>query len=219
MKYLSKLSFVDAKHIGIQGHSFGGFETNYLITHSNLFAAAAEAAGNSDPISAYLTLLPFYNSVESYSKQDQMENDHENYHATPWEAPGVYRSDSPVMNADKVSAPLLIMHNPKDNQVQWRQGIEMYMALRRLGKRVWMLEYDNSGHTLNRNDAQDYSLRLTQFFDHYLKNEPQPVWMSRGIPPELKDSKTGLELDTSANENQDLPVWWHGKYQLSHKRL
>lgn len=219
VKYLSKLSFVDAKHIGIQGHSFGGFETNYLITHSNLFAAAAEAAGNSDPISAYLTLLPFYNSVESYSKQDQMENDHENYHATPWEAPGVYRSDSPVMNADKVSAPLLIMHNPKDNQVQWRQGIEMYMALRRLGKRVWMLEYDNSGHTLNRNDAQDYSLRLTQFFDHYLKNEPQPVWMSRGIPPELKDSKTGLELDTSANENQDLPVWWHGKYQLSHKRL
>lgn len=196
-QYLATLPFVDGKKMAIQGHSFGGLETSYLVTHSHLFAAAAEAAGSTDPISAYLTLAPVYSPIEATSKQNLMENAHELYGATPWQRPDLYQRNSAVLHADQVTTPLLIMHNEKDNSVQWRQGIEFYMALRRLGKTAWMLQYDNGHHGVNDEDAVDYTIRLTQFFDYYLKDAPPPVWMTKGVPYKLKGIETGYKLDLS----------------------
>jgi hypothetical protein len=93
------------------------------------------------------------------------------------------------------------MHNEKDNNIQWRQGIEMYMALRRLGKRVWMLQYENGNHTLvDIKDSYDYTIRLNQFFDFYLKHIPPPKWMTEGIPAKMKDLTTGYDLDYSGKQ-------------------
>jgi len=196
-QHLSQMPYVDAKKMAIQGHSFGGLETNYLVTHTHLFAAAAEVAGSSDPISAYLTLVPFPDGgfIENASPQSGIETSHQLYGATPWQRPDLYLKNSAVLSADRVTAPLLIMHNMKDEQIQWRQGVELYMALRRMGKKVWMLQYDEGGHGVWGKDAVDYTIRLTQFFDYYLKGAPPPKWMMVGVPARLKGVEAGYELD------------------------
>ncbi|HEY8897948.1 MAG TPA: prolyl oligopeptidase family serine peptidase, partial [Niastella sp.] len=194
---LCKRSYIDSNRLAIQGHSFGGLETNYIFTHSNKFAAAAEGAGFTDVMSSYLTLTgKGMGSVDIDAVQEHKERDHELYGATPWEKPELYLDNSPVWSAHNATAPLLMFHNKKDEQVQWRQGVEMYMALRRLGKPCWMLQYDNSGHILlDRKDALDYTIRLTQFFDHYLKHQPAPRWMTEGIPAKFKQIEDRYELD------------------------
>jgi dienelactone hydrolase len=196
-QYLSTMPYINNKKMAVQGHSFGAGETNYILTHTNIFAAAAEAAGVSDRVSNYLTLAPFMSSIEHSSTQTETERGHSLTGATLWERPDLYIKSSAVLNADKVATPLLIMHNEKDNQIPWRQGVEFYMALRRLGKKSWMLQYDNGDHGVIGNDAKDYTIRLTQFFDHYLKDKPAPVWMTRGVPFSKKGIETGYEMDTT----------------------
>ncbi len=196
---LSKLPYVNKEKLGIQGHSFGGMETNYLVTNTNRFAAAAEAAGITDPVSAYLTLVKFWTSVEHYSRQEVMERGHELYGTTLWKRPDLFLENSAVLNAHKTTTPILIYHNEKDHQINSRQGVEFYMALRRLGKKCWMLQYDDSDHGLAENDGKDYTIRLTQFFDHYLKDAPPPKWMTKGIGASMKGIETGYDLDPSGN--------------------
>jgi dipeptidyl aminopeptidase/acylaminoacyl peptidase len=197
-QYLSKLPFVDAGKMAIQGHSFGGFQTNYVITRTSMFAAAAEFAGISDPVSSFLTLAPFLSSIEH---QDRLSRTETTCRATPWDRPDLHRKGSAVLNADKISTPLLITHNVQDNQIPWRQGVEMYMALRRLGKKVWMLQYDEESHWLfAKKNAADYTVRLTQFFDHYLKGTPPPKWMTEGVPAKLEAIEPRYELDISGTK-------------------
>jgi dienelactone hydrolase len=197
--YLSKLPYIDSKHLGIQGHSFGGGETNYLVTHTNLFAAACSFAGTvSDQVSAYLG--PFRNkgnAISSY-RIAHSENGHEMIGATLWERPDLYFRSSSVFNADRVTTPLLLVHNEADEQTDWGQSFELFTALWRLGKPVWMLQYDGEGHTLNKEeDARDFTIRLTQFFDHYLKGAPASVWMTKGVPAKLKGIDAGLAIDST----------------------
>jgi dipeptidyl aminopeptidase/acylaminoacyl peptidase len=195
-KYLSGLRYVDERRMGLQGHSFGGFETNYIVTHSHRFGAAAEFSGMSDMISWYLSLtggagednLDFLQSME---EMGIVRNG-----ATLWERRDLYEDASAVLWADQVNTPLLLVHNKKDGVVPWRQGVEWYLALRRLRKPSWMLQYDESNHSNADRDARDYTLRLTQFFGYYLKGEPPPRWMTEGIPARLKGIDSGLELDT-----------------------
>ena len=194
--YLSKLSFVNPQKMAIQGHSWGGAQINYLITHTNIFAAACEFAGVTDNISSYLTLTAFNGPEEHSSHYGLTEWLFGAFH-TPWEKKNEYLNSSTVLNADKVTTPLLIVHNKKDNQISWRQGLELYMALRRLNKKVWMLQYDNSGHAIYDEDAMDYTVRLNQFLDYYLKDKRPPLWMTRGIPAALKGIDSGLALDSS----------------------
>jgi dipeptidyl aminopeptidase/acylaminoacyl peptidase len=99
---------------------------------------------------------------------------------------------------DKVTTPLLMFHCEQDVAMPWEQAVELFMALRRLNKKAWLLEYDNGDHELvDDRDAADLTIRVTQFFDHYLKGTSAPVWMTRGIPARLKGIESGLEVDTS----------------------
>ncbi|MHA4811733.1 alpha/beta hydrolase family protein [Flavitalea flava] len=196
---LSKRSYVDLKRMGLAGHSWGGYETNYLVTHSHLFEAASEGAGPSDFISDYNGI----NGLNGIGPchQSLYEVGQSRIGGTLWQKPDLFIENSPIFNADQVTTPLLIVHNKNDKSVPWSQGVEMFTALRRLGKRVWMLQYDNEEHNLTQaGNIIDYTIRLTQFFDHYLKNLPAPKWMTEGIPASQKGIVDGLELDLSRNE-------------------
>ncbi len=171
--------FVDEKRIGIQGHSWGGYQIAYMVTRTNLFAAAEAGAPVVNMISAYGGIR----WESGLSRMFQYEQSQTRLGGSLWEKPMLYIENSPIFFADKVRTPLLMMHNDADGAVPWYQGIEYYMALRRLGKPVWMLNYNGQGHGLTqRHHRTDFAIRMMQFFDHYLKDAPMPVWMKRGVP-------------------------------------
>ncbi|MCL4844569.1 MAG: prolyl oligopeptidase family serine peptidase, partial [Bryobacteraceae bacterium] len=99
------------------------------------------------------------------------------------DAPLKYLENSPIFHANRVKTPLLMVHNDQDDAVPWYQGIEIYLALRRLDKEVYLLNYNGEFHGLRRRQNQkDWTIRMQQFFDHHLKDAPKPEWMERGVP-------------------------------------
>jgi dipeptidyl aminopeptidase/acylaminoacyl peptidase len=171
---LSALSWVDRQKLGLQGHSFGGYITNYLITHNDLFAAAQSSAGPVNFFSGYGAIR----KITGTAMQQLYEHGQNNMGATPWDRPLRYLKNSPVIRANKVHTPLLLMHNDNDNAVPFAQSIELFTALRRLQRPVWLIRYSNEGHQLFRVPEQlDFTIRQQQFFDHYLKGKPAPDWM------------------------------------------
>ena len=180
--------FVDEKHIGVQGHSWGGYQTAYLVTRTNLFAAAEAGAPVVNMISAYGGVR----WESGLSRMFQYEKSQSRLGGTLWQKPMLYLENSPIFFADKIQTPLLMMHNDADGAVPWYQGIEYYMALRRLHKPVWMLNYNGQGHGLTqRQDRTDFAIRMMQFFDHYLKAAPMPPWMKQGISAVEKGTTKG----------------------------
>jgi dipeptidyl aminopeptidase/acylaminoacyl peptidase len=125
----------------------------------------------------------------------QYEKSQSRIGGTLWEKLNLYIENSPLFKADKITAPLLLMNNDNDGAVPWYQGIEFFTALRRLGKPIWMLVYNGEEHNLTKwKNRKDLSIRMAQFFDHYLKNEPMPAWMARGRPATDKQKTMGYEL-------------------------
>mgnify|MGYP005725227989 CR=1 FL=1 len=185
--------FVDKKRIGVQGHSWGGYQIAYLITRSNLFAAAEAGAPVSNMVSAYGGIR----WGSGMSRMFQYERTQSRIGGTLWEYPLRYIENSPIFWADKIETPLMYMHNDEDGAVPWYQGIELFVALRRLNQPVWMLNYNGEAHGLRQHKNQvDFAIRMQQFFDHYLKDAPAPVWMQEGVPAVKKGKTMGTELVT-----------------------
>ena len=196
-EFIKKYPWVDGEHIGIQGQSWGGYQVAMLVTMTDIYACAEAGAPVSNMFSAYGGIR----WGSGLSRAFQYEKQQSRIGATPWENPELYIENSPVFHADKVKTPLLIMHNDADGAVPWWQGIEYFTDLRRLGKQVWMLSYNNDDHNLMKwPNRVDLSIRMMQFFDHFLKGEPMPVWMSQGIPATKKGKENAYELDPSADK-------------------
>ncbi len=188
---LIKQGFIDEDRIGVQGHSWGGYQIAFLVTKTNLFRAAAAGAVVSNMTSAYGGIR----WSSGMSRMFQYERTQSRIGATLWEAPLRYIENSPVFWADKVETPLLMMHNDADGAVPWYQGIEYFVALRRLGKPVWMVTYNDEPHwPVTFHEKRDWNIRMQQFFDHFLKDAPAPVWLEYGIPATEKGRTLGLEL-------------------------
>lgn len=184
-----KYPWIDKERIGIDGQSWGGYQTSYLVTRTDMFACAGSGAPVSNMTSAYGGIR--WGSGDS--RQAQYENGQSRIGRNLWEAPELYIANSPIFKADRVNTPLLIMHNDNDGAVPWYQGIEYFMALRRLEKPVWMLQYNGEAHNIRaRKNRKDITKRLQQFFDHYLKGEPMPRWMQEGISPLRKGQDLGF---------------------------
>ncbi len=182
---------IDRNRIGIDGQSWGGYQTAFLVTRTDMFACAGSGAPVSNMTSAYGGIR--WGSGDS--RMGQYEMGQSRIGKTLWESPELYIANSPVFHADRVTTPLLIMHNDADGAVPWYQGIEMFMALRRLHKPVWMLQYNGEAHNLKeRRNRKDITIRLQQFFDHYLKGDPMPKWMKEGIPAIRKGQEMGTEF-------------------------
>jgi len=189
--------YVDKDRIGAQGHSWGGYQLAYMITRTNLFAAVEAGAPVSNMTSAYGGIR--WDS--GMNRQFQYEKTQSRIGGTLWSETLRYIENSPIFEADKIQTPLLYMHNDADGAVPWYQGIELYMALRRLQKPVWMLNYNGEPHGLRRRaNQEDLAVRMQQFFDHYLMGAPAPVWMADGIPATMKGKTLGLELTRSGGD-------------------
>ena len=187
-----KYPFADKGKMAIQGQSWGGYQTAWLVTRTNMFAAAGAGAPVSNMTSAYGGIR----WESGMTRAGQYEHGQSRIGKTLWDEGGLdlYIENSPIFNADKVETPLLIMHNDNDGAVPWYQGIEYFSDLRRLGKPCWLLEYNNEAHNLvERRNCKDLSRRLQQFFDHYLKGEPMPAWMKTGVPTDRKGEYFGFE--------------------------
>jgi dipeptidyl aminopeptidase/acylaminoacyl peptidase len=171
--------FVDENNIGIQGHSWGGYQTAYMITQTRRFKAAEAGAPVGNMTSAYSGIR--WGSGQP--RQVQYEQTQSRIARPLYEAPLEYLENSPIFHVQNVQTPLLILHNDNDDAVPWYQGIELYLALRRYGKEVYLWSYNGELHSLRRRyDQKDYTVRMQQFFDHFLKGAPAPEWMEKGIP-------------------------------------
>jgi dipeptidyl aminopeptidase/acylaminoacyl peptidase len=189
-KYLGKFKWIDTAKMAIQGHSWGGYQVAYIVTRTNIFAAAEAGAPVANMTSAYGGIR----WGTGISRQFQYEHSQTRLGATLWQKPELYIKNSPLFRADKVNTPLLMMHNDADGAVPWYQGIEYFSALRRLGKKVWLMEYNGEDHGLiERRNRKDWSIRLGQFFDHFLKGAPAAVWIKDGVPATLKGIDWGLK--------------------------
>jgi len=182
---------VDKEHIGIQGQSWGGYQVAYLITQTDMYAAAMAGAAVSNMTSAYGGIR----WGSGMSRAFQYECGQSRIGFNLWEAPETYIKNSPIFYADKVVTPLLMMHNDADGAVPWYQGIEYFSALRRLNKKVWMLVYNNEEHNLTKwPNRMDLDIRMMQFFDYYLKETAEPRWMKEGIDAIEKGMDLKYEL-------------------------
>ncbi len=188
----NKYNWIDTNKLGLQGQSWGGYQTAQLITMTNKYACGMAGAPVSNMFSAYGGIR--WNS--GLSRMFQYERTQSRIGCTIWDCPELYIENSPIFGLPKVNTPLLIMHNDADGSVPWYQGIEMFVGLRRLDKPVWMLNYTGDDHNLRQKaNKEDLSIRMRQFFDYYLKDEPIPVWMKEGVPAIDKGDPANLELN------------------------
>ncbi|HEX7227197.1 MAG TPA: prolyl oligopeptidase family serine peptidase, partial [Candidatus Binatia bacterium] len=171
--------FVNENAIGIQGHSWGGYQIAYMVTQTNRFKAAAPGALVANMTSAYSGIR----WGSGLPRQFQYERSQSRIGGSLWDYPLRFLENSPIFRADRVETPLLMLHNDEDDAVPWYQGIEYFLALRRLGKEAYMFNYNGEKHGLRKRiNQKDYTRRMQEFFDHFLKGAPAPEWMEKGIP-------------------------------------
>jgi len=189
---LVKAGYVDSTKMGIQGQSWGGYQVAYLITKTKMFKAAWAGAPVANMTSAYGGIR----WESGLNRQFQYEKQQSRIGATLWEKPQLYIENSPLFHLNKVQTPLVIMHNDADGAVPWYQGIELFTGLRRLGKPVWMLNYNNEAHNLlERRNRKDIQIREQQFFDWLLKGDKAPKWLTEGVPATEKGKDWGLQVN------------------------
>ena len=171
--------FVDRHAVGLQGQSWGGYQVAYIITQTSMFRAAMAGAPVANMTSAYGGIR----WASGLARAFQYEHTQSRIGGSIWEQPLRYLRNSPLFWADRIRTPLFIMHNDGDGAVPWYQGVELFVALRRLGKEVYLIDYNDEAHNPTKRANQlDIAMRMRQFFDHHLKGAPAPDWMVHGIP-------------------------------------
>ena len=188
---LGKKRWVDAKNIGIQGQSWGGYQVAYLVTATNMFKAAWAGAPVVNMFSAYGGIR----WESGNNRQFQYEKGQSRIGYTPWQRPDLYIENSPFFHLQKVQTPLVIMSNDADGAVPWYQGIEFFTAMRRLDKKVWLLNYNGEAHNLvERRNRKDIQIREQEYFDWLLKGARPARWLTEGVPAVKKGKDWGLEI-------------------------
>ncbi len=176
---LVDMGLADPDALGLHGHSWSGYTTAFIVTQTNVFAAAVAGAPVSNMTSAYGGIR----WGSGLARQFQYEAGQSRLSGSLWEARQDYIENSPLFYADKVDTPLLIMHGDEDEAVPWYQSIEYYLALRRNNKNAIFLQYRGEPHHPRKYaNKLDYSIRMMEFFDHYLKGAPAPAWITEGVP-------------------------------------
>lgn len=175
------LGYADPKRIGLQGHSWGGYQSSFIVTQTDMFACVVTGAPPTD-------LESFYNNIygrtgTNHSGIMEIGQVRMGRGVTPWTHREIYQRENPMFHAKNIKVPFMILHGTADGAVDWTQGLEFYNAARRLGKEVIFLSYPGEPHHLRREANQkDFQIRMKQYFDHYLMDKKAPKWMTDGIP-------------------------------------
>lgn len=195
VKEVIKLGYADPDRIGLQGHSWGGYESSFIVTQTDMFATVVTGAPLTNLISMYNVAYKRTGNMNG----PILEWSQGRMGVSPWENMELYRSQSPLHHAQNIKTPFLILHGTDDGAVDWNQGLEFYNAARRLGKEVILLSYPGEPHHLRKEENQkDFQIRMKQYFDHYLKDAPAPLWMTKGID-HLDKKRLGPEVIEKGN--------------------
>ncbi|WP_281233998.1 S9 family peptidase [Flavobacterium gelatinilyticum] len=172
-QYLIDQKITEKGKIGIQGHSFGGYETSYILTQTPIYTCAIVGSGVSNFTSNYLNYR-----VNGISNMFKYEADQYRMKGSMFEYPKEYLDNSPIFKTGKVTTPTLIFHNDRDGAVPFDQGMGLFFALRRQGKQAWLVNYKTENHTLDKAvNQKDWTQKMQQYFDYYLKGASRPEWM------------------------------------------
>ena len=170
---------VDPDKVGLHGHSWGGYQTAFLVTQTNIFKSAIAGAALTDMVSMYSSV--YWNTGSA--NQPIFESSQGRFAGNFIDNYDAYIRNSPAFHAKNVKTPLLLLHNERDGAVDFNQGITYYNTLRGLGKDVILLQYVGENHGLQQPENQkDYTIRMKEFFDHHLQGQPAPDWLKNGIP-------------------------------------
>lgn len=181
VKEVIRLGYADPARIGLQGHSWGGYQSSYILTQTNMFAAVVTGAPPTNLVSFYDELYKQTGTVQQGIMEVGQVRMGEN--VTPWNNMKLYQEQSPLHNVTKINTPFMILHGTADGAVDWIEGLQYFNAARRVGKEVILLSYPNEPHHLaNKDNQKDFQVRMKQFFDHYLMGAPMPDWMADGLP-------------------------------------
>ena len=171
---------VDADRVGLVGHSWGGYQTTFTVTQTDIFRTAVAGAPLTNMVSMYNSI--YWRSGGTDARifeisQGRME-------VPPWEDMDAYVANSPLHHIESLNTPFLMAFGTDDGAVEFNQGVEFYNAARRAGKQMAFLVYDDENHGLSKQDKNtvDYRTRVLEWFDHYLKGDDGPAWIEDGIP-------------------------------------
>jgi dipeptidyl aminopeptidase/acylaminoacyl peptidase len=175
------LGYADPEKIGLQGHSWGGYQSSFILTQTDLFSTVVTGAPPTN-------LTSFYNNIYGSSGTNhhgimEIGQVRMGRGVTPWTHREMYQRENPMFYVPDIEIPFMILHGTDDGAVDWMQGLEFYNAARRMGKEVVLLSYPGEGHHLGREANQvDFQIRMKEWFDHYVKGEPAADWIVNGIP-------------------------------------
>jgi dipeptidyl aminopeptidase/acylaminoacyl peptidase len=179
VKKVIDLGYADPARIGLQGHSWGGYESSFIVTQTDMFAAVVTGA----PLTNLESMHNILYKQTGGGNAPLIQWGQGRMATVPWDDPEGYASQSPVRFVRNITTPFMILHGTADGAVDWNQGLEFYVAARREGKQVILLSYMDEPHHLAKKENQiDFQRRMKQFFDHYLKDAPAPEWMTNGVP-------------------------------------
>jgi len=173
------MGFVDPARVGIQGHSWGGYQISYMITKTNIFRAVEAGASVGDMFGGYGGIR----WGTGMSRAFQYEKTQSRIGVPPWKNPLIYMENSPLFWIENIHTPYLTMANDEDDAVPWQQGIEFFTAMRRLGKEAYMFSYNGEKHGLRQRENQKHwTVHMAEYFDYFFKDAPKPDWMEHGVP-------------------------------------
>jgi hypothetical protein len=210
-RYLKQLPYVDSNKLSFCAHSWSAKLGSYIFTHSKSFAAIGISEGF---LYANMINVALSTDDNEISKLESVENDFQ--YGSLWENKDLWLDQTTVLNVDKAKSPLLLLCNKESTKEYQNQTLQLFTALRRLDKKVWWLKYDKGGHLLmDLNEEKDFTIRYTQFFDHYLKDAPAPCWMTQGIPFRLKGIESRYEFDPAGNCGKGCKICekWNQQYR------
>jgi dienelactone hydrolase len=181
VKKVIELGYADPKKIGLHGHSWSGYQSSYIVTQTDMFAAVVTGAPPTNLLSFYNELYKSSGTVQqgiTTVGQVRMGRD-----VTPFNNTKLYIDQSPIFHVDKIRTPFMILHGMEDGAVDYVEGLQFFNAARAAGKQVILLSYPGEAHNLtNRDNQKDFTIRMKQYFDTYLMDKPMPKWMAEGLP-------------------------------------
>ena len=200
VKRVIQMGVIDPKKVGVMGHSWGGFDSVYLATHTtNFFAAAVAGAPITDLVSNYGN----HHWSIGIAETDHIETGQQRMEVPLYEDLQAYIRNSAVFGVQNMTTPLMIEVGDSDGTVFYHQGIELYNIARRAKKNVVLLEYAGEDHGLRKKaDQVDYQRRIFAWFGHYLKDEQAAAWITNG-ESFLEREREVKQLKAAAGSGKD----------------